>query len=95
MKQYNNGPRKGMMYGGATKRKPMMYGGMAKKPRKKAYGGGMMSAGQQNQKPMSNTGMMPAMAKGDLPMTTVNGVRVPKFAADGKGAKDLKKNRKA
>ena len=97
MKQYNNGPRKGMMYGGATKRKPMMYGGMAKKPRKKAYGGGMMSAtmGQRNQKPMSNTGMMPMMAKGDLPMTTVNGVRVPKFAADGKGAKDLKKNRKA
>jgi|MDTB01.2.fsa_nt_gb hypothetical protein len=98
MKQYNNGPRKGMMYGGATKRKPMMYGGMAKKPRRKAYGGGMMSAttSRRNQKPMSNTGMMmPMMAKGDLPMTTVNGVRVPKFAADGKGAKDLKKNRKA
>ena len=29
---YNNGQRKGMMYGGgATPRKPMMYGGMAKK----------------------------------------------------------------
>ena len=52
MKTYNNGPRKAMMYGGAAKRKPMMYGGTAmKKPRKKAYGGGMMSAkqGQQNQ----------------------------------------------
>ena len=52
MKMYNNGPRKAMMYGGAAKRKPMMYGGTAmKKPRKKAYGGGMMSAkqGQQNQ----------------------------------------------
>ena len=31
MKQYNNGPRKAMMYGGAAKRKPMMYGGMATK----------------------------------------------------------------
>ena len=31
MKTYNNGPRKGMMYGGMPKRKPMMYGGMAKK----------------------------------------------------------------
>ena len=29
---YNNGQRKGMMYGGgATPRKPMMYGGMTKK----------------------------------------------------------------
>ena len=39
MKQYNNGPRKAMMYGGMTKRKPMMYGGMAtkkKKPRRRA-----------------------------------------------------------
>ena len=32
MKMYNNGQRKGMMYGGgATPRKPMMYGGMTKK----------------------------------------------------------------
>lgn len=30
MKQYNNGQRKGMMYGGVP-RKPMMYGGKAKK----------------------------------------------------------------
>lgn len=70
MKTYNNGPRKAMMYGGAAKRKPMMYGGtaMMKKPRKKAYGGGMMSAkqGQQNQMQnqmmqqpkLANTGMM-------------------------------------
>ena len=69
MKTYNNGPRKAMMYGGAAKRKPMMYGGTAmKKPRKKAYGGGMMSAkqGQQNQMQnqmmqqpkLANTGMM-------------------------------------
>ena len=34
---YNNGQRKGMMYGGgATPRKPMMYGGMTKK--KKMHG---------------------------------------------------------
>ena len=69
MKTYNNGQRKAMMYGGMSKRKPMMYGGMAKKkPRKKAYGGGMMSAkqGQQNQMQnqmmqqpkLANTGMM-------------------------------------
>jgi imidazole glycerol phosphate synthase subunit HisF len=40
MKTYNNGPRKGMMYGGAAKRKPMMYGGMATKKRKKMQYGG-------------------------------------------------------
>ena len=76
-KSYNNGPRKGMMYGGAARRKPMMYGGMAtKKPRKKAYGGGKMTAtqGQQNQmqnqmmqqpKSLANTRMM-GMSKGDI-----------------------------
>jgi len=58
MKMYNNGPRKAMMYGGAAKRKPMMYGGTAmKKPRKKAYGGGMMSAKQGQQNQMQNTMM--------------------------------------
>lgn len=37
---YNNGQRKGMMYGGGmTPRKPMMYGGMAKK--KKMQMGGL------------------------------------------------------
>ena len=30
-------------------------------------------------------------AKGGMPMTTVNGKKVPKFAADGKGANDMKK----
>ena len=56
MKTYNNGPRKGMMYGGMTRRKPMMYGGMAtkNKTRRKAYGGGMMSATQPQQNQMSN-----------------------------------------
>ena len=70
MKTYNNGPRKAMMYGGAAKRKPMMYGGTAmKKPRKKAYGGGMMSAKQGQQNQMQNQMMqqpkpMGMMAKG-------------------------------
>ena len=53
MKTYNNGPRKGMMYGGMSRRKPMMYGGTAmKKPRKKAQAGGMMSATQPQQNMM-------------------------------------------
>ena len=56
MKTYNNGPRKGMMYGGATRRKPMMYGGTAKKPRKKMQMGGMTQSA-----PMNQTGMQPAM----------------------------------
>jgi len=69
MKTYNNGQRKAMMYGGMSKRKPMMYGGMAKKkPRKKAYGGGMMSAKQGQQNQMQNTMMQQPrmmMAAGD------------------------------
>jgi len=72
MKQYNNGPRKGMMYGGAARRKPMMYGGTAKKPRKKAQMGGMMQSGpmmqsQKKQKPMQPMqpmGMGMGMAEG-------------------------------
>ena len=65
MKTYNNGQRKGMMYGGATKRKPMMYGGMAtkKKPRKKAYGGGMMTTTQKQQNMMQNQAMQQPMMK--------------------------------
>jgi hypothetical protein len=99
MKMYNNGPRKAMMYGGAAKRKPMMYGGMAtpkkKKPRKKAQAGGMMTTtqGQQNQQrrnQMQPMGM-PMMAGGGKTMVEVNGKMVPDYAADGKGAKDLKK----
>ena len=79
MKQYNNGQRKAMMYGGAAKRKPMMYGGIAKKKRKKAYAGGMMTASptqqntqrrrqqqQQQQTAMSAMSPMP-MASGDTP----------------------------
>lgn len=61
MKQYNNGPRKGMMYGGATRRKPMMYGGTATKPRKKAQMGGMMqSAPMMQPQKMKPTQMQPA-----------------------------------
>lgn len=100
MKMYNNGPRKAMMYGGAAKRKPMMYGGMAtpkkKKPRKKAQAGGMMTTtqGQQNQQrrnQMQPMGMPMMAGGGSLKMVEVNGKRVPEFAADGVGAKDLKK----
>ena len=53
---YNNGQRKGMMYGGgATPRKPMMYGGMATKKKKMQMGG----LAQQNRK--KNTAQVPAM----------------------------------
>ena len=64
MKQYHNGQRKGMMYGGNT-RKPMMYGGTAKKsPRKKMQMGGnaMMSTNQmQQQEQKRNTDRMNMM----------------------------------
>ena len=69
MKTYNNGPRKGMMYGGAAKRKPMMYGGMTK-PRKKAQAGGKMSATQPQQNMMQNQMMpVPSMTKAMDPST--------------------------
>jgi len=97
MKTYTNGQRKGMMYGGAAKRKPMMYGGMAttkKKTRKKAQAGGMMTATQGQQNQMQNTMMQgpKMMAGGGMTMVEVNGKMVPDYAADGKGAKDLRKN---
>ena len=57
MKIYNNGQRKGMMYGGgATMRKPMMYGGMASAPKKKMQMGGLA---QENRK--RTTAQSPAM----------------------------------
>ena len=60
MKQYHNGQRKAMMYGGNT-RKPMMYGGKATKPRKKMQmGGNTMSSPQQKQTMASMSPMMPA-----------------------------------
>ena len=93
MKQYNNGQRKAMMYGGMSKRKPMMYGGMAtnKKPRKKAQAGGMMTTTQGQQNQMQNQTMqkpkMPMMAGGGKLNMVKNkaGEMVPDFAADGKG----------
>ena len=94
MKTYTNGQRKGMMYGGMSKRKPMMYGGMAtkKKPRKKAYGGGMMTATQPQQNMMQNQMMQKPMMKmaggGEAKLKMVKnkeGDMVPFYAADGKG----------
>jgi len=71
MKQYNNGPRKGMMYGGATRRKPMMYGGTATKPRKKAQMGGMMSSNPMMQpQPMKQK---PTMQQPALSMNMAEG----------------------
>lgn len=94
MKTYNNGPRKGMMYGGAARRKPMMYGGMATK-KKNMQMGGMMSATPQQQyqqqdmmqrrkEPMTG---MPMMAGGGKLKMVKNkaGKMVPFYAADGKG----------
>tara|TARA_R110000824_G_scaffold241089_1_gene429790 strand:- start:18 stop:308 length:291 start_codon:yes stop_codon:yes gene_type:complete len=47
MKMYNNGQRKGMMYGGgATPRKPMMYGGTATK--KKMNMGGLANENRKS-----------------------------------------------
>jgi len=96
MKTYNNGPRKGMMYGGMSRRKPMMYGGTAmKSPRKKAQAGGMMSTTQPQQNMMqsrdknnmqTNMMQMPKMAGGGkLEMVKKDGKMVPFYAADGKG----------
>lgn len=96
MKTYNNGPRKGMMYGGMPQRKPMMYGGAAKKPRKKAQAGGKMSTTQTQQNMMQNRMMQSPMTKamdrtpmkngGKLRMVRNSaGDMVPFYAADGKG----------
>jgi hypothetical protein len=69
MKQYHNGQRKGMAYGGNV-RKPMMYGGSAMKPRKKAQMGGMMQSSpimqpQQQPKPtMQQPALSMNMAEG-------------------------------
>ena len=81
MKQYNNGPRKAMMYGGMSKRKPMMYGGTAKKkPRKKAQAGGMMTATQGQQNQMQNQ----TMQKPKMPMMGMKkGGKFPDLTGDG------------
>ena len=57
MKMYNNGQRKGMMYGGgATPRKPMMYGGTTKK---KMNMGGL--ADENRKSSAGQAGMMNSM----------------------------------
>ena len=57
MKMYNNGQRKGMMYGGGvTPRKPMMYGGTT--PKKMNMGG---LAGENRQSSAGQAGMMNPM----------------------------------
>jgi len=59
MKMYNNGQRKGMMYGGgATPRKPMMYGGMTKKKKMMNMGG---LAGENRKSSAGQAGMMNPM----------------------------------
>jgi len=59
MKIYNNGQRKGMMYGGgATPRKPMMYGGMTKKKKMMNMGG---LAGENRKSSAGQAGMMNPM----------------------------------
>lgn len=98
MKQYNNGQRKGMMYGG-TPRKPMMYGGKAKKmqmggtaaPKKK-------NAMEQSAASMPMTSpMMPAApmptAQQRTPMAE-GGKAFPDLTGDGKVTrKDILKGR--
>ena len=83
-----------MMYGGAAKNKPMMYGGTAakKKPRKKAYGGGMMTATQGQQNQMQNQ----TMQKPKMPMMGMKGggKAFPDLTGDGKvDKKDILKGR--
>ncbi len=92
MKTYNNGPRKGMMYGGMSRRKPMMYGGTAmKKPRKKAYGGGMMSSSQPQQNMMQNN----TMTSGDMNQMQTAMMQTPKLRmAKGGLARGIKATKK-
>lgn len=93
MKTYNNGPRKRMMYGGMAKNKPMMDGGMAtkKKPRKKAYGGGMMTntmtQNERQNKRMGMPNMMQGMAKGGFPDMTGDGKVTQADILKGRGVK--------
>ena len=78
MKQYNNGQRKAMSYGGMPMRKPMMKGGIAKKkPRKKMQMGGM-STTQQQQNMQQN--MMPTnMTSGQMNQMQTDMMQSPKL----------------
>ena len=66
--------------------------------RKKSKGGAMrkMSKGGSLKKKMSKGGALKKMKTGGtaMKMTTVNGKKVPAFAADGKGSGDLRKKSK-
>lgn len=94
MKQYHNGQRKGMAYGGNV-RKPMMYGGSAMKPRKKAQMGGMM----QQQPTMQSSPIMqpqqqpkPTMQQPALSMNMAGGGKALKpVPSDNKGLGKLPK----
>ena len=94
---YNNGPRKGMMYGGgATPRKPMMYGGMATK--KKMQMGGLAeenrksSAGQAGM--MNPMGSMTEKKKFSMGMMSGGQAKLD-MNKDGKiSGKDFKMMRK-
>ena len=90
MKQYNNGPRKGMMYGGAARRKPMMYGGTATKTRKKAQIGGMMSSNPMMQPQQQKK---PKMQQPALSMNMADGgeASLKPVPADNKGLGKLPK----
>ena len=95
MKKYTNGPRKEMMYGGMSRRKPMMYGGKAttKKPRKKAYMGGMMSATQPQQNMMQNNMTSGQMNQMQTQMMQAPKLRMAKGGLAG-GIKAIKKKEK-
>tara|TARA_B100000085_G_scaffold276732_1_gene296248 strand:- start:93 stop:506 length:414 start_codon:yes stop_codon:yes gene_type:complete len=64
MKTYNNGPRKGMMYGGMTRRKPMMYGGTANQMSAKKAKGQQMPREERKSKNVEPAMGMPKMAGG-------------------------------
>jgi hypothetical protein len=94
---YNNGPRKGMMYGGgATPRKPMMYGGMTTK--KKMNMGGLAS---QNRKKttaqsaeMSPMGGMTEQKRFSMGMMYGGTANKKKMLYGGQAKLDMNKNNK-
>jgi len=95
MKMYNNGQRKGMMYGGGvTPRKPMMYGGTT--PKKMNMGG---LAGENRKSSAGQAGMMNPMGsmteKKKFSMGMMYGGTAKKKMLYGGQAKlDMNKNNK-
>ena len=87
MKTYNNGPRKGMMYGGMTRRKPMMYGGTANQMSAKKVKGQQMPREERKSKNVEPAMGMPMMAGGGK-------AKFPDLNKDGKVTKaDILKGR--